>query len=342
MGMEVVARREAEGTRKSMKKNIQGSALCALFFALCASAEAQQPAGKVPRIGYLTFGSLSSSAPRREAFREALHKLNYIEGQNIIVEYRYANSKADLLAKQITELIQLKVDVIVAGGTQANVAAKKATSTIPIVIANSDDPLGSGLVESLARPGGNVTGLSSMSQDLSGKRLELFKESFPKVRRLTVLWHSASDSGFKETQAAAHGLGFVVRPLEVKRQEDLDHAFATVTKERPDGFFAVTSSFMTTNRKRIVGFAGKNKLPTIYSNAEYVEDGGLMSYAANSLDLHRRAATYVDKILKGSKPADLPVEQPTKFELLINLKTANQIGLTIPPNVLARADRVIR
>jgi putative ABC transport system substrate-binding protein len=305
-------------------------------------AKAQQPAGKVPRIAYLTFGSSSSSAPRREAFREGLRKLNYIEGQNIIVEYRYADSKADLLAEQIAELIQLKVDVIVAGGTQANVEVKKATSTIPIVIANSDDPLGSGLVESLARPGGNATGLSSMSQELSGKRLELFKEVFPKVRRLAVLWHSTSDGSFKETLVAAQGLGFAVRSLEVKRPEDLDNMFATVTKERLDGLFAVTSSFMTTNRKRIVEFAGKHKLPAIYSNAEYVEDGGLMSYATNSLDLHRRAATYVDKILKGAKPADLPVEQPTKFELVINLKTAKQIGVMIPPNVLARADKVIK
>jgi len=195
-------------------------------------AKAQQPAGKVPRIAYLTFGSSSSSAPRREAFREGLRKLNYIEGQNIIVEYRYADSKADLLAEQIAELIQLKVDVIVAGGTQANVEVKKATSTIPIVIANSDDPLGSGLVESLARPGGNATGLSSMSQELSGKRLELFKEVFPKVRRLAVLWHSTSDGSFKETLVAAQGLGFAVRSLEVKRPEDLDNMFATITKER--------------------------------------------------------------------------------------------------------------
>ena len=315
-------------------------ALCAMLFALCFSAQAQQT--KVPRIGYLTFGSPSSSAPRREAFRDGLRKLNYIEGQNILVEYRYADSKAELLAENIAGLIRLKVDVIVAGGTQANVAAKKATSTIPIVIANSDDPLGSGLVESLSRPGGNVTGLSSMSQELSGKRLELFKEAFPKVRRLAVLWHSGSAAGFKETRTAAQDLGFVVRSLEVKRQADLDNAFATITKEHLDALFAVTSSFMTTNRKRIVEFAGKNKLPTIYSNAEYVEEGGLMSYAANSLDLHRRAATYVDKILKGAKPADLPVEQPKKFEFIVNLKTAKQIGLTIPPNVLARADKVIR
>jgi putative tryptophan/tyrosine transport system substrate-binding protein len=312
-----------------------------VLLAVAIRGEAQQ-AGKVPRIGYLTFGSPSSSAPRREAFREGLRKLNYIEGQNIIVEYRYADSKADLLAEHITELIQLKVDIIVAGGTQANVEVKKATSTIPIVIANSDDPLGSGLVESLARPGGNATGLSSMSQELSGKRLELFKEAFPKVRRLAVLWHSASDAGFKETRTAAQDLGLVVRSLEIKRQEDLDNAFATVTKEHLDALFAVTSSFMTSNRKRIVEFAGKHKLPAIYSNAEYVEDGGLMSYATNSLDLHRRAATYVDRILKGAKPGELPVEQPTKFELVINLKTAKQSGVTIPPKVLARADRVIK
>jgi ABC-type uncharacterized transport system substrate-binding protein len=325
-------------TNKAMNQKIIILVIAITILTFVQLAKAQEPAVKVPRIAY----SSSSSVPRREAFREGLRKLNYIEGQNIIVEYRYADSKADLLAEHITELIQLKVDIIVAGGTQANVEVKKATSTIPIVIANSDDPLGSGLVESLARPGGNATGLSSMSQELSGKRLELFKEVFPKVRRLAVLWHSASDGGFKETQAAAQGLGFVVRSLEVKRAEDLDNTFATITKERLDGLFAVTSSFMTTNRKRIVEFAGKHKMPAIYSNAEYVEEGGLMSYATNSLDLHRRAATYVDKILKGAKPAELPVEQPTKFELVINLKTAKQVGLTIPPNVLARADRVIK
>src|SRR6266850_7495973 len=256
-----------------MKKTMTVHTLCVLLFALYVSAEAQQPARIVPRIAYLSFGSSSSSAPRREAFRDGLKKLNYIEGQNIIIEYRYADSKADLLAEQIAELVQLKVDIIVAGGTQANVEAKKATSTIPIVIANSDDPLGSGLVESLARPGGNATGLSSMSQELSGKRLELFKEIFPKVRRLAVLWHTASDGGFKEAQAAAQGLGFIVRSFEVKRPEDLDSTFITVTKERLDSLFPVTSSFMTTNRKRIVEFAGKNKLPAAYSNAAYVEDG---------------------------------------------------------------------
>jgi putative ABC transport system substrate-binding protein len=327
---------------KLMNKRIAILLWAIATLTLVQLASAQQQAGKVPRIGYLTFGSSSSSAPRRDAFREGLRKLNYIEGQNIIVEYRYADSRDDLLAELIAGLIQLKVDLIVAGGTQANVAVKKATSTIPLVIAKSDDPVGSGLVESLARPGGNVTGLSSMSQELSGKRLELFKEVFAKVRRLAVLWHSSSDAGFKEQQAAAQRLGFIVRSLEVKQQEDLDNAFAMVVKERLDGLFPVTSSFMTTNRKRIVDFAGKHKLPAIYSNAEYVDDGGLMSYATNSLDLHRRAATYVDKILRGAKPADLPVEQPTKFEFIVNLKTAKQIGLSIPPNVLARADRIIR
>jgi putative ABC transport system substrate-binding protein len=279
---------------------------------------------------------------RREAFLEGLRNLGYVEGQNIMIEYRYAESRSERLPDLAAELVGLKVDVIVAGGTQVNLVAKKATGTIPIVMLNSDDPLGSGLVESLARPGGNVTGLSTISQELSGKRLELFREAFPKVRRLAVLWYIASDPAFRETQAAALTLGFKIQSLEIRTPEDLNSTLALVTRERLDGLFPVTSAFMSANRKRIVEFAAKNRLPAMYSNQEYVDDGGLMSYVANILELHRRAAIYVDKILKGAKPADLPVEQPTKFEFIINLKAARQIGLTIPPNVLARADRVIR
>jgi putative ABC transport system substrate-binding protein len=324
-----------------VSKSVFSLLLSALLFAFCPSAEAQQ-AAKIPRIGYLTLASASSNLPRREAFLHGLRNLGYIEGQNVNIEYRYANSRTDRLPELAADLVRIQVDVIVAGGTQVNLAAKKATNTIPIVMANADDPLGSGLVQSLARPGANVTGLSSMSLELNGKRLELFREAFPKVRRLAVLWHTLSNPAFRETQAAAAPLGFEIRSLEVRGRTELESTLPLITKERVDGLFPVTSAFMSANRKPIVEFAAKNRFPALYPNDEYVTDGGLMSYAANVHEMHRRAATYVDKILKGAKPADLPVEQPTKFELVINLKTAKQIGLTIPPNVLARADRVIK
>ena len=324
-----------------MNKRIFCIVLVAMLFVLCFPVQAQQQ-GKIPRIGYLTLASSSSNLPRREAFREGLRHLGYIEGQNINIEYRYADSRTERLSELVADLVRLEVAVIVAGGTQVNLATKKATGTIPIVMANADDPLGSGLVESLARPGTNVTGLSSMSLELSGKRLELLREAFPKIRRLAVLWHTLSNPAFKETQGAAAPLGFVIRSLEVRGRTELESAFPLITKERVDGLFPVTSAFMSANRKPIVEFAAKNRLPALYPNDEYVADGGLMSYAADVHEMHRRAATYVDRILKGAKPSDLPVEQPTKFEFIINLKAAKQIGLTIPPNVLVRADKVIR
>jgi putative ABC transport system substrate-binding protein len=324
-----------------MNKKLLCSTLCALLLALSFPVHAQQ-SRKIPRVGYLTLASASSNLPRREAFRDGLRNLGYIEGQNINIEYRYADSKTDRLSELAADLVRLQVDVIVAGGTQVNLAAKKATSTIPIVMANADDPLGSGLVQSLAKPGGNVTGLSSMSLELNGKRLELLREAFPKARRLAVLWHTLSDPAFRETQLAAAPLGFEIRSLEVRDRAELENALPLITKDRLDALFPVSSAFMSANRKPIVEFAAKNRLPALYSNDEYVADGGLMSYAANVHEMHRRAATFVDRILKGAKPSDLPVEQPTKFELVINLKTAKQIGLTIPPNVLARADKVIR
>jgi putative tryptophan/tyrosine transport system substrate-binding protein len=316
-------------------------ALCAMLFAHSFSVDAQQ-APKTPRIGYLTLASASSNLPRRKAFLDGLRNLGYIEGQNINIEYRYADSRTDRLPELAADLVRLQVDVIVAGGTQVNLAAKKATSTIPIVMANADDPLGSGLVQSLAKPGGNVTGLSSMSAELNGKRLELLREAFPKARRVAVLWHTLSNPAFRETQSAAAPLGLEIRSLEVRDRTELEGMLSLVTKERLDALFPVTSAFMSANRKPIVEFAAKRRLPALYSNDEYVADGGLMSYAANVHEMHRRAAMFVDRILKGAKPADLPVEQPTKFELVINLKAAKQIGLTIPPNVLARADKVIR
>ncbi len=327
--------------RKTMHKRIFNWLLATVMLTTVSFAEAQQ-AAKIPRIGYLTLASAAANLPRREAFLEGLRNLGYIEGQNIVIEYRYADSNAERLAELAADFVRLKVDLIVAGGTQVNLVAKKATGTIPIVMANADDPVGSGLIESLARPGGNVTGLSSMSAELNSKRLELFREAFPKIRTLAVLWYKASGPAFKETQTAAQSLGFKTRPLELHGPADLQGAFELLTRERPDGFFPVTSAFMSANRKPVVEFAAKYKLPAMYSNREYVEDGGLMSYAANIQEMHRRAASYVDKILKGSKPAELPVEQPTKFELIVNLKTAKKMEITIPPQVLMDADRVIK
>ena len=315
--------------------------LATVLLTTVSPTEAQQPK-KIPLIGYLTTGSPFLASPNRDAFREGLRQLGYVEGQNIIIEYRYGENSNERLPDLAADLVRLKVNIIVAGGTEAIRAAKKATGTIPIVMGISSDPLGSGLVESLARPGGNVTGLSAMSPELSGKRLELFREAFPKIRRPAVLWYTASNAAFKETQAAAQALGLRILSLQVRRPEDLDRAFALVTRERSDGLIPISSAFLSANRKRILEFAKKNKLPAIYPNELYVEDGGLMSYAASIQDSFRRAAVYVDKILKGRTPSDLPVEQPMKFEFVINLKTAKQIGVTIPPNVLVRADKVIR
>jgi len=326
-----------------MRKIIIGFALSVLVLALSFPSAAQQ-AKKVLRIGYLSAGSSSSEALRLEAFREGLRQRGYVEGQNIIIEVRYAEGKPERLPDLAADLVRLKVDVIVAGGALIR-AAKNASSTLPIVMLFAPDPVEAGYIESLARPGGNITGLSSMQVELSGKRLELFKEAFPKVRRPAVLWVSGGGSTgatFRETQTAAKALGLKIRPLEVRGPEDFDGVFAVATKERLDGLFTVTSTFLTANRKRIVDFAAKNRLPAMYHNEDFIEAGGLMTYAPSLLDMHRRAATYVDKILKGTKPSDLPVEQPMKFELIVSLKTANQIGVTIPPNLLVRATKVIR
>ena len=323
-----------------MRKQIIGFAISAMLLALSFSSAAQQ-AKKVYRIGYLSAGTSSSEALRLEAFREGLRQRGYVEGQNIIIEVRYGEGRPERLADLAADLVRLKIDVIVAGGTLIR-AAKNATSTVPIVMLFSPDPVGAGYVESLARPGGNVTGLSSMALELGGKRLELFKEAFPKVRRIAVLWQVSSGAAFGKTQTAAKALGLKIRPLEVRGPEDFDGVFAVATKERLDGLFTVASTFLTANRKRIVDFAAKNRLPAMYHNEDFIEAGGLMTYAPSLLDMHRRAATFVDKILKGTKPADLPVEQPMKFDFIISLKTAKQIGVTIPPNFLVRANKVIR
>jgi putative ABC transport system substrate-binding protein len=322
-----------------MRKAFIGLALSAVLLALSLPSAAQQ-AKKVHRIGYLSAGTASSEAPRLNAFREGLRQRGYVEGQNVIIEVRYAEGRPARFVDLAADLVRLKVDVIVGGGGLIQ-AAKNATSTIPIVMLFSTDPVAIGYVESLARPGGNVTGLSSMARELSGKRLELFKEAFPKVRRLAVLWQTGSRT-FGETQTAAKALGLKIRPLELRGPEDFDGVFALATKERLDGLFTVASTFLTANRKRIVDFAAKNRLPAMYHNEDFIEAGGLMTYAPSLLDMHQRAATYVDKILKGTKPADLPVEQPMKFDFIISLKTAKQIGVTIPPNLLVRANKVIR
>jgi putative ABC transport system substrate-binding protein len=315
-----------------------------MLLALCLTAEAQQPK-KVPRIGYLATGSASAVSRLTEAFREGLRELGYVEGKDIAIEYRYADGKAERLPDLAAELVRLKVDVLVAAGAPAAHAAKTATSTIPIVIGNAADPVGTGLVASLARPGGNITGLSDFNLGVITKRLELLKEVVPTASRIAVLLNPANPTNplqLKETQAAAPGLGVTLLPLEVRGPDDFDRAFTAMRKERARALLVFGDPMFGTHRTRIVELAAKSRLPAIWSLSEYVEAGGLMSYGTHFNDLYRRATIYVDKILKGAKPAELPVEQPTKFELVINLKTAKQIGLTIPPNVLARADKVIK
>jgi putative ABC transport system substrate-binding protein len=306
-----------------------------------------QQAKKISRIGYLVVSDAVTESTRAEAIRRALRELGYIEGQNIAIEYRYAEGKQDRYPELAAELVRLKVDIIVvAGGALAIRAAKNATKTIPIVMGGSGiDPVVAGLVESLARPGGNVTGITNLTRELGGKRLELLKEAVLKVVRVAVLYEPVPGSlrELKEVlPAAARALGLTVRSWEVRGTDGFEKVFTALSKERPDGLYVTTSPLMTANLKRTVGFASKSRLPSVGSNTEYVNAGGLMSYDADTADGYRRVATYVDKILKGAKPADLPVQQPTKFELAFNLKTAKQIGVTIPQSVLYRADKVIR
>jgi putative ABC transport system substrate-binding protein len=281
---------------------------------------------------------------RRDAFRQGLRDLGYVEGQNIVIEYRYAEGKSARLAELATELVRLKVDVIVTGSTITTLAAKNATKTIPIVMATASDPVASGFVVSLARPGGNITGLSQMSPELGGKRLELLKEALKKISVVAVLYDGGAAQAVQmnEMEAAAPALGVQLQPVKVDGSNDLETAFSEMTRGHASAFIGVTSSMFFFHRERIADLAAKSRLPAIYPAREFVDSGGLMSYGPNISENHRRAATYVDKILKGVKPADLPVEQPTKFEFVINLKAAKQIGLTIPPNVLARADKVIK
>ena len=318
-----------------------------ILLAVAVIAEAQQPK-KVPRIGYLSNADPASESARSEAIRLALRELGYIEGQNIAIEYRYAEGKLDRFPELAAELVRLKVDIIVvAGGDPAIRAAKNATKTIPIVMMGGGvDPVEAGLVESLARPGGNVTGITNLSRELGGKRLELLKEAVPKLARVAVLYDPANPGSVREVKevlpVAARALGLTIQPWEVRAADDFEKVFAALNKQRPDGLYVAGGPLMSANQKRIVGFALKSRLPSVYQHREAVDAGGLMSYGADLADSYRRVAYYVDRILKGAKPADLPVEQPTKFELVINLKTAKQIGLTIPPEVLARADKVIK
>jgi putative tryptophan/tyrosine transport system substrate-binding protein len=328
-----------------MKKAAVRSILCAgALLAVAIVSEAQQ-AKKVYRIGYIT--NRTEMGPNEEAFRRGLRELGYIEGENLVIEWRFTGAQLDRNPAVAAELVRLKVDCIVTVGLGLSRAAKQSTSTIPIVMANvSDDPVRNKLIDSLARPGGNITGFTDIAHDLAGKRLELVKETLPKVSRVAVLWYSASPVAakqFQETEIAARPLGMRIQSLEVRSPEDLADAFQMANKQRAEGLIAVSFGGLLVNyRQRVVNLATNNRLPAMYTISGFVESGGLMSYAPDGPDRVRRAASYVDKILKGTKPADLAVQQPMKFEFIVNLKAAKQIGLTIPPNVLARADKVIR
>jgi putative ABC transport system substrate-binding protein len=317
--------------------------LAAGLLAALLAAEAQ-PAGKVARVGFLSPASSTVGPHILEAFRQGLRDLGYVEGQNIVVEYRFAEGKAERLPDLAMELVNLKVDVIVASGTPGPLAAKNATKTIPIVMASAGDPVGTGLVASLARPGGNVTGLSTLTPELGGKRLQLVKELLPGVSRVAVLWNAANPyTGLlvRETEAAARTLGVQTQSLEVRGPDDFENVLPAAISGGAGALIVVDDPLTVSNRMRIANFAARNRLPAIYGFREFAEAGGLMAFGAKLADLYRRAPIYVDKILKGAKPADLPVEQPTKFDLVINLKTARALGLTIPPSLLARADQVI-
>jgi putative ABC transport system substrate-binding protein len=309
-----------------------------------AVVEAQQPA-KVPRIGFQLDAPASTAAARIEAFRQGLRELGYIEGKNIIIELRSSEGKPERRGEIVAELVRLKVDVIVSAGPTVTRTVKEATSTIPIVMGQDTDPVGSGFVASLARPGGNITGLAALSPEMSGKQLELLKEILPRLSRIAVIGNSTNPGdaqSLRETVLAAGSFEIYLRYLDVLDSKDIETAFRAAVKGRADAVLVLGNPILNAHRKQIVDLAVKHRLPATYARPEFVEAGGLMSYGASVTDLDRRAATYVDKILKGRRPADLPVEQPTKFEFIINLKAAKQIGLTIPPNVLVRADRIIR
>jgi putative ABC transport system substrate-binding protein len=332
---------------KSKIKNLKWVGIFATAFTCvfgAAVVQAQQPT-KLPRIGILVGSSPTANAARIEAFRQGLRELGYAEGRNVSIELRSAEGKFDRLPGLAAELVRIKVDVIVTTGPIVNRPAKDATLTIPIVMGFDNDPVANGFAASLARPGGNMTGLSNLGPEIGGKQLELLKAVLPKISRVAVLGNTkepANSQSFKEAELAAGALRIRIQHVDVPSAKDIDNAFRTATKGRNEAILSLPNFILNPHRTRIAELAVRSRLPTIFNATEWVEAGGLMSYGTSITDLFRRAATYVDKILKGAKPADLPVEQPTKFEFVINLKAAKQIGLTIPPNVLARADRVIR
>jgi putative ABC transport system substrate-binding protein len=326
-----------------MSKKVVRLAVCAMLLALSVPAGAQQP--RVPRVGYMFATTSSESPDLLKTVREGLRELGYVEGRTIALEVRWAEGRYERLPALAAELVQLRVDVLVAFTTPGALAAKSATSTIPVVMVMVGDPVGSGLVASLARPGGNLTGLSLLNPELHGKRLELLKDVLPKVSRVATLTNPGNPIHavfWKETQAAAQALSLQLQPVEVRGPEDFAGAFAAAAGGHAGAIIAFDDPLTLGYSTQIVAVAAKNRMPVIYGFREFPEVGGLMSYGANRRDLYRRSAVFVDKILKGRKPADLPVEQPTKFEFVINLKAAKQIGLTIPPNVVARADKVIK
>jgi len=333
--------------RLTMKRAaVRCIAVAVMLLAVAGIVEAQQ-SKKVPRIGYLSTTDPNTESSRAEGIRLALRERGYVEGRNIVTEYRYAEANLNRLPALAAELVRLKVDIILAAGDRPILAAKNATSTIPIVMLGAGlDPVEAGHVESLARPGGNVTGITLLSRELGGKRLELLKEAVPKVTRVAVLYDPSGPSNVYEVKevlpVTALALVLTLQPLGVRVADGFEQVFAALRKQHPDGLYVAGSPLMNANQKRILGFALETRLPSMYFRREFVDAGGLMSYGADDADSFRRLATYVDKILKGAKPGDLPVEQPRKFELVINLKTAQQIGRTIPSNVLARADKVIR
>ncbi len=335
--------RSVATTRRTFIGTLAGG----LFTAPLAAAQAQG-ARTVPRIGVLTIGALGSPETERglDAFRQGLRELGYVQGQNILIEYRAADGKLESLPRLATELVRLKVDVILAGATPAARAAQKATTTIPIVASSMGDPVGDGLVANLARPGGNITGTTFLGPELVPKRLELLKEALPKVTRVAALLHPDAFGErtmrdmVKDTEAAARTLGVQLQLVQVRGPNEFDSAFSMMARQHADALIVFASVMLFSQRRSIVALAAKSRLPAMFNNRESVEIGGLISYGASLTDLSRRGATYVDKILKGAKPADLPVEQPTRFELVINLKTAKALGLTIPPSLLQRADEV--
>jgi putative ABC transport system substrate-binding protein len=331
--------------RSIQNRKLVGTVALVVTFAMCgARAGAQQPA-KIPRIGYLTNAPLSASAELEDAFRQALRDLGYIEGKNIIIEWRSGEQSRDRQRAIAAEFVRLKVDIIVAVGSGDIRAAKEATTTIPIIMVIGGDVIGSGFVASLARPGGNITGLATLSPEISGKQLELLKEIVPRLSHVAVVGTSSNPGNaqmLKETELAAGAFAVQLHYLDVEGPKDIETVFRAASKGRADAVLVLPNSVLLSQRAQLADLAAKNRLPAVYGQPEYVDAGGLMFYGASITEMFRRAATYVDKILKGAKPADLPVEQPTKFEFVVNLKAAKQIGLTIPPNVLARADKVIK